>query len=407
VEDTRTDTITSTISWSIGGSTVPATINETTGRLRTTNYSGNAYVVCSVTGGVDGAIITDRARIQVNTGQYAYNPASSLTLKVVYEELPDRVVQEHTYSVAELTGRLPMETHNYTILAGLRFGCIRAQGFLFKDVMLLEGIDLSDVYQLRFTTADGYDNPVSYSYLYGGTRYYYPNYDLGGSQAERVPVPPLLATASNIEWNRSEVDPTLPMDEGTRFRLVFGPMSPGETNSSYQIYYINAITIVLNGAPPVDLGDGDGPKDGPGDGTGTGGGGGGANGETGSGVSGTGSGGAEGNENVGEGRQGKGGLRTPLVDRLGAGSAGTLSEENGASRGWRVYEMMAIQHSLVAPLEIENPLSPYALPIASLAAVAGAVYTYVGFRRRLDVPLLTSAGLPLTVTAGREAHSVA
>ncbi|MDR2197297.1 MAG: Ig-like domain-containing protein [Coriobacteriales bacterium] len=388
-EDTRfggSAAISSTITWAIGGSTVPATINEETGRLKTTSYSGNAYVICTVTGGLSGAAVSDRARIQVDTGVSRYDPANSLTLRVVYEMLPDVVAQEHTYSYEELVARLPMSTYNYTLISGSRFGCIRGTGFLLKDVVALEGVDLNDVHRFLCLTSDDYYNPVSYDYLYAGPRYYFPNWDIG-SKAEASVVPPMLACANNSEWGVSEIDPTLPMSEGDRFRLLFGPLWAGDANSPYQIFYINAITIELNGAPPVDDGEGDGPGGGGGDDKGPGGGGGGREGEVGGGTSGSGSSGAEGREGAGaEAQSGEEGLSTPLIDMLGVGAAGTLAESNGAPRGWRVYEMMINQNSIVDALDINNPLAPFAVPVALGSVVAGIAYTYVGFRRRLGPP---------------------
>jgi hypothetical protein len=152
-----------------------------------------------------------------------------------------------------------------------------------------------------------------------------------------------------------------------------------------QTYYIHGITIELYGSPKVSHNDGDGEGNGNGKGDGIGGGGGGTGGETGGGTVGTGAGGAEGNEGTGdETLRASGGVTTPLIDLLGVGAAGTLSETNDASRGWRVYEMMSVQKSVVAPLNIENPLSPYAAPLAVFSVAAGVAYTYVGFRKRLS-----------------------
>ncbi|MDR0817708.1 MAG: Ig-like domain-containing protein, partial [Clostridiales Family XIII bacterium] len=264
-EDTRTDTVTSTITWTVGGSSVIGQINKDTGRFKSTEYSGNCFVQASVTGGVDGKAVKDIARVQVDTGVYTYQPANSLTLKVVYREFPDKVVQEHTYSLSQLSAKLTSATNTYTVLGGSRYGTIRATGYLFKDVLALEGVDIGDVYQYRFTTADGYDNPITQKLLYGsGARYYFPNWDIS-SRAGAVVVPPVLAYSSNLIWGESEVDPTAPLDDATRFRLVFGPLWGGEANSSFQIYYIGAVTIVLDGAPPADNGKGKGNDSGDGD----------------------------------------------------------------------------------------------------------------------------------------------
>ena len=238
----------STVIWNISTSSA-FTINEETGRLRCGSYSGNAYVTCSVVGGLGGALVGDTANVQLDTGVYEYNPANSLVLKVVWEERPDEVVKEVEYSYEELLDLLPSRHVDATVVSDQRFGVISADGFLFKDVVSLAAVDDLDVLQYRFSTADGYDNPVSYSYLFSGPRYYFPNYELNGSRAGGVIVPPLLAYQSSFEWNRSEANPNVALDEGMRFRLVFGCLASGDANTSFQIYYIHGITIVLKGAP--------------------------------------------------------------------------------------------------------------------------------------------------------------
>ncbi len=374
VEDTRNDKPSSSVKWSIGGSTIPASINEDTGTLTLTQYSGNAYVICSVTGGLFGETVRDYAQFQLDTGQYEYNPSDSLTLKVVYQEYPDKVVQEHTYSYSELLGSLSSYTYNYTIMRGFDYGCIRAQGFLFKDVMDLEGIKLEEVYQFRFGTMDGYDNPVTYQLLYGsGPRYFFPNLDISSKSGATV-VPPMLAYSSATVWNQSEVDPSLALDDGTRFRLVFGPLWSGETNSAYQIYYIHTITVVMAGAPPVTPGDGD--DDGGGGGTGDE--------NNGSDQSGDGLAGVKGvNGSAGTELVDPGGADNDATDESGEGAAGALSATDGEGRGWRVYEMMSKAQSQLAPLEYDNPLSPFAAPVGFASVAAGVGFTYLGFKRRL------------------------
>jgi hypothetical protein len=346
-----------------------------------------------VTGGLAGRTVQDTARIKVDTGSYRYNPSNSLTLKVVYQQYPDIVVQEHTYSYAELLTTLASYTYPYSVQGGTRFGCINAQGFLFKDVVALEGVVLEEVYQFRFGTSDGYDNPVTYQLLYGsGQRYYFPNWDIS-SRAEAQAVPPMLAYRSNMVWGASEVNPSLPLDEATRFRLVYGPLWSAETNSSYQIYYIHTVTIVLAGAPPVNPDDGTGDGTGIGSGDGTGGGGGGKTG-TGSGIVGTGAAGEEGG-NSGEGNKplSEGGVENDATDETGEGADGEFSDagadssgvdaEDIETRGWRVYEMMSRARSEVAPLDLDNPYLPLAAPFALASVAVGAGATYGGFRRRL------------------------
>jgi len=419
IEDTREDAVTSTIKWSIGGSNVVATINEDTGRFKSTEYSGNCFVQCAVTGGVGGKTVKDTARIQVDTGEYAYTPSDSLTLKVVYQEFPDQVVQKHTYPLSDLAGRLSAVTNSYTVLGSSRYGVIRASGYLFKDVLALEGVEVDEVYQFRFTTADGYDNPVTSKFLYGsGSRYYFPNWDIG-SRAGAVVVPPILATSSNMMWNESMIDPTTPLDEATRFRLVFGPLWGGESNSSYQIYYIQAITVVLSGAPPaenskdkdkddVPVQDNDKKDDdnvivnkddsndnnisGAGNGAGTDSGDGSRNGggngsltSDGTGKNGTDN--ARGSSQASTGDQGgtdPGANKDAAVDGDTKAQASVTGNTPFRSDGnFKIYEMISNAQSNVAPLNIDLPYLPAAGPLAGGCVIAGGISCFIGFRRRL------------------------
>jgi hypothetical protein len=371
-EDTRKDKVTSTITWSVGGSQLPGTINKKTGRLKTGTESGNAYVICEVTGGLGGATIQDTADFQLNTGTFNDNHQDSLTIKICYQEFPDEIVQEKTYTYKQLQGLLKSYTHNYTVIKNSTgYGVLRAKGFLFKDVMELEGVVLEEVYQFRFGTADGYDNPMTYKHLFdSGNRYYFPNWDISNkSQAEVVP--PMLATESNLVWDKSEADPTQPLSENTRFRLAFGPLWSMDSNSSFQIYYIHTINVVLAGAPPVDPGDGNGDDNG-----------GGGDGDDGGTAAGTGSGG---DDNLDLDADGGGLGDDELTEDTTAASAALAASRD--SHGWRVYEMMSAAKSKVAALELDNPLAPYALPAAAASVLAGAGFTLFGYiRRRQDLP---------------------
>ena len=387
-EDTIEDTtggkkISSTITWSVGGSKIVGTINEDTGRFKASEYSGNCYVQCVVSGGKNGKDVKDTADVMIDTGKYEYNPANSLKLKVVYQKYPDDVVQKHTYSLKTLSKRLSTRTNSYTIMGNGRYGTIRAKGYLFKDIVGLEDISLDDVHQFRFTTADDYDNPITTKMLYGsGSRYYFPNWDIGSKSGAKV-VPPILATESNMIWGESEVSADTPLDKGSRFRLVFGSLWNKDSNSSYQIYYIREITIVLKGAPSAK--DGNGPSKGTGgdddkgigNGSGTDGRGGGAGSDQGDG-----SGNSAGNsgDKSSAGRSGKAGN-----SKGDKGKPGSPHDSNSDKSGGnlRVYEMMSNSKSNVASLNKDLPYLPAALPIAVGGLMAGGLSSYISFRRRI------------------------
>lgn len=374
------DKISTTVTWNVGGSTEPFTINEDTGRLRSSSYSGNAYVICKAVGGLGGADVVDTANFQLDTGQYHYNPSNELTLRVVYEERPDEVMYEKTYTYDELRSLLSgsVQTHNYTLMAGTSYGVISASGWLFKDLVhqfekdaqesrATTVIKDDEIARFTFGTSDGYDNPVSYSMLFSVDRYYFPNYDLGGSKAGAEIVPPMLAFACNQTWGESEANPTKELDEGMRFRLVFGCLWDCTMNSAYQIYYINTITMQLSGGPTID------PSEGDGDGSGGSGGGdgdaGGVGGDDDSGV-------AQGDE------EGK----SPDTTIASGGEASSAAGDSGESKAkqWRIYQMMSANDSDVGEWDFDNPLSPFAIPGALLSLIAGGVAAYISFRRRLS-----------------------
>lgn len=399
-----------TLHWNVSSS-VAFTVNENTGRLKTGQYSGSAFVTCTALGGLGGTEVTDTANVQLDTGTYEYHPADSLTLKVVWEERPDEVVSQQTFSLDDLASRLPEQHVNATVVNHNKFGAISADGYLFKDIVALVNVHDDDVLQYRFGTADGYDNPVSYQYLFeSGNRYYLPNYEVGrvGTTDDEI-VPPLLAIRSVLVWNKSEVDPNWTLDEGTRFRLVFGCLSANDANTPFQIFYIHTITIVLKGAPAAgndtnpnirptptpDPGSGS-PQEPPADpqGGGPGGGSGGGGGGTASVGGGTaGAGGIYGSPFVGpdNGTSGSRNASAQQAAEQGAGEANSesaaqssiLANDPGASKRWRVYQMMNKNNSDVPDWDDENPLSPFAAPLAMGVFAIGAGATGIGFRRRL------------------------
>ncbi len=363
--------------WSTAGNTSILYVNSSTGRVAT-QEAGIGAIVVSVAGGVGGAMVSDTVYFRVDNGQDGNNPADSLTLNVVYEDYPDQVVNSVTYSAAELEGMLPQVTNNYTVIGNSTFATIRATGYMFIDVVKLAGVDLDDILQFRFGTADSYDAPVSYSYLFGSARYYFPNYDIN-STAESEVVPPILATASYLVWNASYVSPETELSDGMRYRLVFGVSGRGDSNTSRQVYYINTINIVLKGAPPVQTGTVGGSTDqggsggGTGAGTGTG---------AGSGIQGGFSEGGSGGVSESTGAQDSQLTNTDISGATDAGgdSAGTDAGNDGA---WRIYQTMIKSDSNPGTLDFDNPLLVWAPVCAGAVFVFGGVSMYVGYRRRL------------------------
>ncbi|MGN0077434.1 MAG: Ig-like domain-containing protein, partial [Coriobacteriales bacterium] len=354
-ETTKSSKCSATYQWSTAGNTDIVSVNKYTGRIAS-QTSGIGQVMITVNGGKGGRTVSDTVYVRVDTGQYDYNPADSLTLKVAYEEYPDQVIQEITLTEKQLSEKIGKVTHSYTVIGGTNngFATIRATGYMFKDVLKLLNCSIGDIKQFRFGTADSYDSPVSYSYLFGSERYYYPDYDIGYTSG-KVVVPPIIASANTIHWNESYINPNEELDEGTRYRLVFGVSSPSDSNTSKQVYYINTINVILKGAPPSSNGNGNGGGNGTGNGSGMG-------------------------EGPSEGDGDSGGLEDPSSSAQ-AGGNGTGSDADSGTR-WRVYQMMSTNKSNPGVLEMDNPLAPFAVPLGIAAFLLGGISFYIGFRKR-------------------------
>lgn len=391
VEDTRTDSVSTTLRWETAGNNAVVAINEKTG-LISTQKRGTGAVRVVVAGGLGGENVTATLRLRVETQQDpAGIPASSLTLKVVYDDYPDVEVAEKTFTPEELADQLKEQDYLYTVIGGATssgksFATVRAHGYLFKDVLGLMNVDLDDISQLSFLTTDDYPEPVSHEYLFGNKRYYWPDYDQGITAGGEV-VPPLLATSACWTWG-ALADPNGTMTEEDRFQLVFGAKDTNDTNSKKQIKYIYGITIHMSGAPPTpdpapdpspdpgSGGSGGGSGSGGGAGAGTGSGGG-----SGSGVSvGAASGTAESNANSSSG--GSGSATQASSAAAAASSAGSGASDSGGSQ-WRIYQMMSKSKSDPGELDLENPFAPYALPAGCAVFALGCMQSFASYRRRL------------------------
>ena len=398
VESTMDDSVSTTLRWETAGSNSVIAINEKTG-LVSTQKRGTGAVRVVVSGGVGGEDVTATLNLRVETAQDpAGLPASSLTLKVVYEEYPDYEVENgtRTFTPEELASLLPQYEYLYTIIAGRSnsgksFATVKAKGYLFKDVLKLMNVDIDDIAQLRFITTDNYPEPVSHTYLFGSNRYYWPNFDIGQTSEGEI-VPPMLATESYWTWN-ALADPNGTMSSDERFQLVFGAKDADDGNSAKQIKYIEGITIYLTGAPPSE--DSDSGDGGNGDGNGGGQGGQGASGDGGNG-GGQGDSGSAGTAGPNTGGSGdsktaatstNGGSGSTSASKSTASSAqsdssqGSTTSDSGGK--WRIYQMMNKSNSDPGDLDIENPFAPYAGPAGCAVFAIGCIQSYASYRRRL------------------------
>ncbi len=398
-EENTTDGVSASVTWETAGNTSIVYVNSTTGRVAT-QEPGVAAVVVNVAGGVGGSTISDTVYFNVITDQRrAGTPADDLTINVYYELYPDELVTSQTFSLEDLASRFTQITNNYTVIGGTRYGTIRAQGYRFTDILSLVNVDLDDILLFRFGTSDNYENSISCDYLFGSSRYYFPDYDIGYTLGAET-VPTILATACNLHWNASYVDPTEELDESWRFRLVFGVSDTSDENTSMQIYYIHTINVVLKGGPEevVDPGgsDGGGTDDeddngsggGSGEGDGSGGGNGAGDGDgdgDGSGYSGSGLANESGSSSESSGDSDSTSASGSTSDD--AASESTGSDESGdtgsGSGAWNIYQVMTNSNSNPGDIDYENPIAPFAVPLACAAAVGGGLSMFVGFRRRL------------------------
>lgn len=349
-------------------------VNADTGRVAT-QEAGIGRIDCKVEGGVGGATVIGSAYFNVQTGQRrAGTPADDLTINVYYEALPDELVESQTFSLDYLASNLDAYTNSYTVNQGSSFMTIRATGYRFIDVMGFMDIKLDEIARFDFGTSDNYGNSaVSYDYLFGSNRYYFPNYDIG-STAEAQVVPPLLATACASVYNESVVLPSVELDDSWRFRLVFGISGAGDENSSKQTYYIHTINVIMQGAPAESLDP-------------NGGGGGNGAGDEGGGIGGGGEGSPSGGYEGGSGSEGDLGIDAvaPSGSYFQGDDSAASDGSDGGGATWRVYQMMRKQDSVLDDPDLENPLAPFVVPAACIAALGGGANSYFGYRRRLYV----------------------
>jgi hypothetical protein len=191
-----------------------------------------------------------------------YHPQDTLTVKVYYEKYPPadfddddakEWVTSKTYSVGDLES-LGTVTATYTALGGGNYYTITGTGTPLATILKDAGVNLKGVKQLSFKTADALDRPVSYRYIVGSDRYYFPNIDIGSYSGAKQ-VYPILAIESS-EVKNGSTDPDYNMTDATRFRLLFGSTGRSDHSSQYQIKWINTLYVELEGGPKAQDGSG-------------------------------------------------------------------------------------------------------------------------------------------------------
>lgn len=182
---------------------------------------------------------------------------------------------KHTYHWSDLDDLYggAMDTHKeaYTYYSGTRAAVDSARGFYLSDFLQYADVDMNSIASLDFYTKDhttgAYRTFTKYSLL-NAPRYYFPNLAAnedtgklyarnGGSLwdgAQRVET--MLALEDNWEWDAEGSNFTSP-NTGSRFRLLFGQLTPKESMTSASAKYVYAVYVTFSGTPQLTTKDPD------------------------------------------------------------------------------------------------------------------------------------------------------
>lgn len=380
-------------------------------QLFVTSYAGagNAPITSSIVVNIqdpEGGVVQD-----------GYFPQETLTVKAYYEQYPPtnfnddddpHFVINKEYQMIDLS-RLGMVTQAYTALGSGSYYTILGRGVPLSSVLQDAGVNISGVSEIAFGTADHIDRPVSYNFVFGMDRYYYPNIDIN-QYTEAQQVYPILAFSSVELKNRTigtaeeYAQLEAGMTEATRYRLLFGSTPDGGT-SQYQIKWISTLYIKLSGGPQVEEGeDGDDGSNG----TAVGG----------QVTGGEGNGGGMGTaaDGVGLGTEGQGagaGVSAANAGGSNAASEGDSHSESGISSqasgllqevelaevgrpegNYAVYQVMNINDSDTPfDLPYQNPFKPFVGPLGVGILVTGAGEALLHYRRQ-------AKGTPFSLVLG-------
>lgn len=427
------------LTWRTGNEKI-AVVGQTTGLVSPAkNGAGSTELVATMTGGKNGEL-SSAVYITIK-GLGEVQPASTLTVNVVYEKDRTEVVSSKIYNTSTLAQA--SQSHSFVQAAYTQtkstggFRTVSAEGVYLDDILADSGVkDTQNVYGLILKANDGVNNGfVPGGALFQKANYYFPNFDAVSSTGVHntsggVKVYPMVAVRSYSANESTDVDFTK-MDGNYCFELCLGNNGGtlDDTTARYSIHWAYEITVVLNGAPKTHLGnDEDGSGEEIGNGSGN-------QGEEGQGQTGTdnegqgqggsgvdeennSSGGDEGDSNN-SGKNitlGIGGEKTdqPLNDAsqsVGAAASEasqsfseaeetqqerpeteeveeqieeTTSPED--SKRWQVYEMMSKTKDDF-DLDYNNPLEPFMIPAAlGIAAVSGT-RTVVRTRKEQGRPI--------------------
>ena len=176
---------------------------------------------------------------------------------------------KNTYHWSDLDdlygGALDSHKVAYTYYSGSRTAVDSARGFYLSDFLQYADVDMNSIASLDFYTKDhttgAYRTFTRYSLL-DAPRYYFPNLAAnedtgklyarnGGSLwdgAQRTET--MLALEDNWEWDADSSNYTAP-STSSRFRLLFGQLTPEESMTGASAKYVYAIYVTFSGTPQL------------------------------------------------------------------------------------------------------------------------------------------------------------
>ncbi len=271
------------IVWSVENSDYAA-IDSVNGSYRQNNF-GASVVYATWGEGTDyqvrqQATITYRdANPSENTD--GFSPQSTLRIKAYYEvsttgekfdkppsDDSGQFVVDKTLSLAQVKG-VDSTTATYSSVDSTSgsYMTITGTGAYLSKLIDEAGVKIDGIDGFWFQTADSgggvYAEGVSYDFLYGTERYYYPRAKDGGKEryADKVQVWPIVAwETSQLHRNDGNCAPDYDMNNGRSFCLLMGGTTQGG-NSNKWARNIKTIYVKLSGKAPAST-DGDGQDDG-------------------------------------------------------------------------------------------------------------------------------------------------
>ena len=270
------------IVWSVENSDY-ADIDAVNGSYRQNNF-GASVVYATWGEGTDymkrtQATITYRDA-NPSENQDGFSPQTTLRIKAYYEvsttgekfdkppaDDAGQFVVDKTLSLSQVKG-IDSTTATYSSVDSTTgsYMTITGTGAYLSKLIEEAGVEIDGIAGFWFQTADSgggvYAEGVSYDFLYGTQRYWYPRAKDGGKEryADAVQVWPIVAwETSQLHRNDGNCQPDYDMNDGRSFCLLMGGTKEGG-NSNKWARNIKTIYIKLSGKAPAGDEDGDDDK---------------------------------------------------------------------------------------------------------------------------------------------------